>query len=845
MTSAAAAPVASPPAEYVLSQLDSLPTLAPIALKLLHVTTDERSSARDAVALIERDPALSAKILAAANSAAAGAGRSIAEVSQAVVLLGFDRVRSLVLTVKVFECFRKTARTEGGNSGFDPIEFWKHALAVACAARRLARIGRHAVGTEARPTHASAAGTEARPTHASATGTEARPTAPIAGTEARSTAPVAGTEARHDTYSTRVPSTRVPSTRVPSTQWGGPPCPPHPPCPPEDAYVAGLLHDLGKIALFAVYPKAYDRVVAEAHHRRCDIADCEREVLDVDHTVAGRRLATRWRLPRRLQDVIWLHHLSADALPAGIEAPGLVHVVHAADAAARDLRIGLSGNYVAIEPAREAVKRVGVQPSQWDEMAPGLVEEVAEHVQFLGLGETTPDGLFAAALSDANSALGRMHERLVEQNRRLTVGERYAGAIHGLLASLAPGSELAEVVRVSAQAATLALQRSPCIAFACGEDNRSVHLAMHDSDAARRASRVDVRNARGEWSDWFAAARPPTAPIIPLPRELASCLELLDERPAAPAWLIPISRGGAMLGGLVIFSETAEPTRLADEQDSLIALCSAVALGMEMSRAHASARRLAEDLAESNRRLQQAQVQLLRTRTLSMIAEMASGAAHELNSPLTVISGRAQLLSDLSDNPEAQRALEVIRSKAHECSRIVTELMDFARPRDLERAPIDLAELIGEVRGEFLTQSRMPASSFTVSTTPRELPPANIDRAQIKSVLSELINNAADAIADRPGRLAVNCRLETSDEVIELTVRDNGVGMTPAVLERAFDPFFSHRKAGRRRGFGLARAHRIVEAHGGRIWLESRPDEGTTAHVVLPIAATRAAATAY
>lgn len=58
--------------------------------------------------------------------------------------------------------------------------------------------------------------------------------------------------------------------------------------------------------------------------------------------------------------------------------------------------------------------------------------------------------------------------------------------------------------------------------------------------------------------------------------------------------------------------------------------------------------------------------------------------------------------------------------------------------------------------------------------------------------------------------------------------------MTPAVLQRAFDPFFSHRNAGRARGLGLPRAYRIVEAHGGRIWLESRPDEGTTAHVLLP-----------
>ena len=71
---------------------------------------------------------------------------------------------------------------------------------------------------------------------------------------------------------------------------------------------------------------------------------------------------------------------------------------------------------------------------------------------------------------------------------------------------------------------------------------------------------------------------------------------------------------------------------------------------------------------------------------------------------------------------------------------------------------------------------------------------------------------------------------------VEVAVRDTGIGMDPSVLQRAFDPFYSHRPAGRARGLGLAHAHRIIEAHGGRIWLQSRPDEGTTVHVVLPLA---------
>jgi signal transduction histidine kinase len=254
---------------------------------------------------------------------------------------------------------------------------------------------------------------------------------------------------------------------------------------------------------------------------------------------------------------------------------------------------------------------------------------------------------------------------------------------------------------------------------------------------------------------------------------------------------------------------------------------------IETVNARAAARGLSEDLADTNRRLQQAQSKLLRARTLSMIAEMASGAAHELNSPLTVISGRAQMLGEMTENPEFKRTLELIQNKAHECSRIVTELMDFARPRVPVSAQFDIGELIREEREAALQAQRLDASSFVL-----DLPASPVrltaDREQVRIVMHELIANACDALAEQGGHLTVRCRQHIADETVEVTVHDSGPGMDAATLERAFDPFFSHRQAGRRRGFGLPRAHRIVESHGGRIWLESRRGEGTTAHVLLP-----------
>jgi signal transduction histidine kinase len=179
----------------------------------------------------------------------------------------------------------------------------------------------------------------------------------------------------------------------------------------------------------------------------------------------------------------------------------------------------------------------------------------------------------------------------------------------------------------------------------------------------------------------------------------------------------------------------------------------------------------------------------------------------------------------------------MISSKAHECSGIVSELMDFARPRPPKLAPVNIAELLAEVRGDWLQTSHMPPSQLrldlaggTVAAAPLVL----ADREQLKTVFRELIANAADAVAANNGTIVLHFQPALPDDTLEVLVQDAGCGMTPAVLQRAFDPFFSHRAAGRGRGLGLPRAYRIVEAHGGRIWLESQPDDGTTVHVLLP-----------
>jgi signal transduction histidine kinase len=375
-------------------------------------------------------------------------------------------------------------------------------------------------------------------------------------------------------------------------------------------------------------------------------------------------------------------------------------------------------------------------------------------------------------------------------------------------------------------------------AFGVRDHGATLDLAAPTDGGAEPHSRTTAMPA--DVNAWLAephrAWEGQVVPAPPAVRALFAAAWSAAQR--GGVWLLPLVHQTRVTGGVVYASDADEPTRFADETEELRAFLASLGLALGRANAQAAAQRLSEDLAETNRRLQQVQGALLRSRTLAMIAEMASGAGHELNGPLAVISGRAQMLTTRLEDPEVRRALQAISEKAHECSGIVSELMDFARPPAPQLAPLDLHQLLSSVRAEVLQESGLPAARLRFEP-PRETTPARVlgDVEQLATVFRELLRNACDAVSENVGTIVLRYQAALEDDAVEVSVEDNGCGMTPAILQRAFDPFYSHRSAGRGRGLGLPRAYRISEAHGGRVWLESHPGEGTTAHVLLRAAA--------
>jgi PAS domain S-box-containing protein len=233
-------------------------------------------------------------------------------------------------------------------------------------------------------------------------------------------------------------------------------------------------------------------------------------------------------------------------------------------------------------------------------------------------------------------------------------------------------------------------------------------------------------------------------------------------------------------------------------------------------------------MAEKQRALE---AQLLQAEKLSALGGLVSGVAHELNNPLSVVLGRAEILLRAELDERTRRALETVRKQADRMKRVIQHMLAVARKHPPERSWVDLNALLLETVE--LRVHQMHVNNIEVRWHLDEaLPRIFADPHQLGQVFLNLVTNGEHAMAGRPGVLTIGT--ERAGETVLVRVGDTGSGIAPEHLPRIFDPFFTTKEVGRGTGLGLSVSHGIVTGHGGRIWAESAPGRGTSFFVQLP-----------
>jgi signal transduction histidine kinase len=268
-------------------------------------------------------------------------------------------------------------------------------------------------------------------------------------------------------------------------------------------------------------------------------------------------------------------------------------------------------------------------------------------------------------------------------------------------------------------------------------------------------------------------------------------------------------------------------------------LASVVSSADQYQRLQESIRQLRDAQDELKSRIEaqrSAEMRLIQAAKLAAVGEMAAGVAHELNNPLTTVTGFAELtLEELPPDAASRADIELVLREARRARDVVRRLLDFARQTESTRAPADLNEVLADVIE--LTRHLMHTSGvvFTNDLAPN-LPWVSIDRNQMKQVFLNLFHNALQAMPSG-GELKLLTRKAIRDgrAWVIASVRDTGEGIPPEYRERVFEPFFTTKSDQGGTGLGLSVTYGIVTDHGGRIEVDSQPGDGSVFTVWLPI----------
>jgi putative nucleotidyltransferase with HDIG domain len=610
---------------------------------------------------------------------------------------------------------------------------------------------------------------------------------------------------------------------------------------PNMAYFAGLLHDIGKLALQDIMPKSLATITKEAEATKTSLHKIEQKHLGTNHALLGKQLAQRWRLPEPVQLAIWLHHRNASVVAESVPAARLAVLVQAADNLVRQANIGFSGSFDEPQPLETIAASVGVAPEVLRQIRAELPSEVRRKSACLGLEIPHATARYCDLIQATAAQLSQTHAQLASQDRSLQTASSF----------LAFAQEFLRGVRADVPAVDIAEDFAKRWQRFFQTGTVCLYLT-----AGPREGVVDAAIVEALGHSHKTVIRPPQDGLL-LPKPIAGRFTLLEAQDqidwlleqldvdfnSDQARLVPLLSDGQAIGGLAFELNYPDDVGLFAEKFERATSMAGTVLGLALAKE--SQERWAERFAQADGETLRTEDRGQRTEDSTVVrrpsseicppiealAEMAAGVAHELNNPLSVIAGRAQLLAQAESDGQKRHVLDVIGASAREASGVVDDLMSYAQPGPPRTAGTPISQIIEESIQLAGYKAGAEHVNAQVHISP-EVEDVLVDSAQVVVAVANVIANSIESYADPLGPVKITA--QPAREGLRLQINDLGCGMDEATVRKATSPFFSAKPAGRKRGMGLAYASRLLRLNQGTLEIESQPAHGTTVTVTLP-----------
>ncbi len=622
---------------------------------------------------------------------------------------------------------------------------------------------------------------------------------------------------------------------------------------PEEGFLGGLFHDIGKLIVYSRYPHMMEEVLERLSEQSYTDQRAEApfmvesKIWKVDHTIIGKWAMEKWNLPKPMVESVWLHH---QPFLIDESTKSLPQVIRFADALCNIYGIGENyflnstyklGCHLHYTNTFNTVRDFwNIDEKDIQDLLGYIYTKMGEYAQLFEI-EAEKEETFISILCKANYALGRMHLKAEQDQARLLVLNTCIEAVARFLRMCASDPTLKTLVEATWQFISSVALVDELLLYLPVERTGKIHLYKQTKEGIVEK----VYEPRNEAFDPYSTLMN-HIPFVDEKEDLKNIFAhggaVLKEptqreknEAASFLWAIPLflSEAEGNHGGLIC-KASLEPDNKIDEPDlsfyfhklsSIFPSMLALILSLE----NAGVRE--ERLSAFSSKLGVLEERMIHQQRLALIGQLATGAAHEINNPLAVISVKAQMLERRLSEEDREKYINVILGQTERIAKITSDLMNFAKPTKPKRESARLRDIVDQVKSVISARVNLRDIQF-LDHVPEHLPLIYVDVKQIEQVLINLLINARHAVKSG-GMIEISA--ETSKNYIIVSVKDDGIGIRKEDLPKIFDPFFTTKTEGKGTGLGLPISQRIIEINGGKITVESVEGEGTTFRVWLPI----------
>ncbi|MBN2590640.1 MAG: HDOD domain-containing protein, partial [Sedimentisphaerales bacterium] len=607
------------------------------------------------------------------------------------------------------------------------------------------------------------------------------------------------------------------------------------------AYFAGLLHDIGKSALIETMPRSFFRITEQAKNEKTSCRSIEQKHMGLDHTLIGKRLAEKWQLPDLITLSIWLHHSMTETILHDMPEARIAAVIQLADYLARQSGIGNSGSYDFLEPSETWMIELNIDSEQLKQIHHRVREEVTKKIAFLGID--APDSIqkYIESVQTAMVQYSQRDSEISSEFRHLQTVSGHFNFVRDFLLSINSGVSAIDIAENFATRWQKFYQTGRVCLYLLPQSGSQTLEAVVVGGLSQ--SEVALLNT------------PTEDPVIP--KIIADKFAIIDANDDF-TWLFeqletdfdirrtkiaPLMFGAKAVGVIVFELNYPSDIGLFEEQFKTSAKIAGFVLAAALNKnkeMHFSERfakiinLMAQEKYSVLDRVESTEkADSMFDYSLAALAELAAGAAHELNNPLAVIAGRAQLLAESEQNQGKKQILQQIQENANEASEIIEDLMSFAEPPSPRPSRTDISQVIEEALQLASRKAKTEKINAEIEIA-ENITSLFIDSAQIVSAIANIICNAIESYGQIDGLVKVSIQLADSEDFVKMSIEDQGCGMSSETLKKATQPFFSAKPAGRKRGMGLAYAARLIQLNKGSLSIASETGKGTTVSIYLP-----------